>query len=367
VQTETNGTPIAVNGRVYFTSRTDLYCLGNPKAKPEAVNYPPLPAETPYKDTAVAGARLYPAEIVARPGETVKFKVVFVDANGREVKSNLSDTPQWTIVTPMKTPTGAQPPPLAGKLTGTITEGTLELEKNPSQQGYVEFKVGTISARGRVRVAPQLPYRTDFDKAPAASSPAGWINTNGKFIVHRFPDGNQALMKVNSDARPPVAKAIGYVTLPDASDYTVAADIMGTEVRGKLPDAGLVNSRYVLVLDGKIDPELHKHTVRITSWEARPRINFGVAFDWQPNTWYSAKLVVEQKGNSALIRGKVWKKGDAEPTDWTISFEDPFPNRNGAGGIYGYIPNVYENPDGSILPGSELYFDNLSITPNSKK
>ena len=42
---ETNGTPIAVNGHVYFTTRTDLYCLGDPKAKAECGKYTPLAPE----------------------------------------------------------------------------------------------------------------------------------------------------------------------------------------------------------------------------------------------------------------------------------------------------------------------------------
>ncbi len=362
IQTETNGTPIAVNGRVFFTSRSELYCLGDPKTKAVGATYPPMPAETPYSDAAVAGARLFPAEATAKPGETVKFQVVFVDANGRAVPTAPAVNGEWMIVTPAKTPTGAMPPPLAGKL----ENGTLTLEKNPSQQGYVEFKMGTMTARARVRVAPQLPAKTDFDKAPDGSSPAGWVNTNGKFLVKKLPDGNQVLSKVNNDARPPLAKAIGYITTPDASDYTIQADFYGTLVRGKLPDAGLVNSRYSLVFDGKPDTNLNKHTVRITSWEARPRVNVVVAYDWQPDTWYTAKFAVEQKEKTALVRGKVWKKGEAEPTDWTISFEDPFPNRKGAAGLYGYIPNVQEN-NGKIDPGSELFFDNLSITPNTAK
>lgn len=362
IQTETNGTPIAVNGRVFFTNRTDLYCLGDPKTKPVGATYPPMPAETPYKPNAVAGARLFPAEITAKPGTEVKFAVVFVDENGREVKPELDAKTQWTIVTPAKTPAGAQPPPLAGKLDGSAIDGTLTLEKNPSQQGYVEFKTGAITARGRVRVAPQLPFKADFDKAPDGSSPGGWVNTNGKFLVKKLPDGN-VLSKVNTDARPPLAKAIAYISTPDASNYTVQADFFGTQVRGKLPDAGLVNSRYSLVFDGKPDTDLKQHTVRITSWEARPRINVAVAYDWQPDTWYTAKFIVEQKEKTALVRGKVWKKGEAEPAAWTVSFEDPFPNRNGAAGLYGYIPNV-QDVGGVIQPGSELFFDNLSIAPN---
>lgn len=363
VQTETNGTPIAVNGRVYFTSRAELICLGDKNAKPSPVKYKPLPPETPFKEGAVAGARLYPAEVTAHPGATVKLDVVYVDENGREVKpANAGAEAEWEIVTPAKTPTGAQPPPLVAKLTGNATQGTVTLAPNPpSQQGYVSFKAGEVTARGRIRVAPVLPYRNDFDKAPDGSSPAGWVNTNGKYLVKKLPDGNGVLMKVNTDARPPLAKANAYITEPSASDYAVQADIMGTEVRGKLPDGGLINSRYSLVLDGKPDPELGKRTLRLTSWEARPRINEVAAFDWQPNTWYTAKLVVEPKGKGAVVRGKVWKKGEPEPDKWTLSFEDPFPTVRGAGGLYGYVPNVLDND-----PGSELYFDNLGITPSGK-
>ncbi|MBY0456288.1 MAG: PQQ-binding-like beta-propeller repeat protein, partial [Gemmataceae bacterium] len=198
VQTETNGTPIAVNGRVYFTTRTDLFCLGTPDAKPGEAQYPPMPAESEFKaDGPVAGARVFPAEVTAEPGATLKFQVIYFDANGRELKAPADAKAEWSIATPAKTPTGAQPPPLAGKVEGTATDGTVVLEKNPSQQGYVDVKVGAFTARTRIRVAPKVGFKADFDKAPDGSSPAGWVNTNGKFLVKKLPDGNQVLSKVN--------------------------------------------------------------------------------------------------------------------------------------------------------------------------
>jgi outer membrane protein assembly factor BamB len=122
---ETNGTPIAVNGRLYFTTRTDLYCIGDPKAKVEEVKYTPLPEETPFKENAIAGVRLFPAEVHAKPGEKVTFKVVYFDANGREVKDNRPSPPaKWTLPAP-PIPKGAMtgPPPLQG----TIANGILAL------------------------------------------------------------------------------------------------------------------------------------------------------------------------------------------------------------------------------------------------
>lgn len=368
LQTETNGTPIAVNGRVYFTTRTDLYCLGDPAAKVEEVKYPAEPAESEFKPNAIAGARLFPAEVTAKPGETVKFTVVLVDANGREVKSNLPDpAAEWSLPLPAKTPAGAQPPALQGKVEGNTAGGTLTLTPVPSQQGYVEAKVAGQTARARVRVAPQLPIKLDFEKAPDGSSPGGWVNTNGKFNVQKLPDGNLVLAKVNTDARPPIAKANAYLTTPEVGNYTIQADILGTLVRRVQPDAGVINSRYSFILDGKVDPDSKKRQVRLGSWEARPRVDIRADFDWQPDTWYTLKLTVEPKEKTALVRAKVWKKGDAEPEKWTIEFDDPNPTRHGAAGLYGYVANVSEAPNGAPLPGSDIFFDNISITPNSKK
>ncbi len=359
---ETNGTPIAVNGRIYFTTRTDLYCIGYPDARPAAEPYRPLPEETPHDPKAVAGVRLYPADVTLAPGGKVQFEVVFHDANGRTVPAPPGEG-TWSLPLPPKTPSGAQPPALQG----TIAAGRLTVGPQPSQQGYVEFRHGNFAARARVRVAPTIPYRQDFDKLPEGGVPAGWVNTAGKFFVKKLPDGNLVLAKVNTDSRPPLAKANAYITTPDAANYTIQADIMGTLVRNKLPDIGLVNSRYNLILDGKIDPALGKKTLRITSWEARPRINHGIPFDWEPNVWYTARLRVEQRPNSALVRGKVWKKGTPEPEQWTIAFEDPNPNRNGAAALYGYVSNVAPRTDGPPLPGSEIYYDNVMITPNDQK
>jgi len=357
VYSETNGTPIAVNGHIYFVSAASLWCLGLPNTKPEAVKYPPLPEETPYKDDAVAGARLFPADVVLKSGAKAKFQVVYVDANGREVKSP-SAPAAWSIPLPAKTPTGAQPPALVGK----IDSGELTVGPVPTQQGYVDFESAGIKARARVRVAALVPWKQDFEKAPEGSSPGGWVNTNGKFTVVKLPDGNMALMKNNTDPRPPLAKANAFITLPDAANYTIQADLMGTQVREGMADFGIINSRYTLVLDGKTDPDSKKRQVRLFSWEARPRIVRVDDFDWQPEVWYTAKLAIEQKEKTAIVRGKVWKRGEAEPEAWTVEFEDPSPNREGSAGLYGYVTNA-----SASQPGANCYYDNIAITPNAKK
>ena len=362
IYSETNGTPIAVNGHVYFVSAASLWCLGLPDAgTPEPAKYKPMPEETPYKEGAVAGVRLFPADVVLKPGEKTQFKVVYVDANGREVKDTRTEKKEaWSIAIPAKTPTGAQPPPLVGELTQT---GELTIAKPPTappaQQGYIEFTSDEFKApRARVRVAPSIMWKQDFEKSPAGSSPAGWVNANGKFTVEKLEDGNLVLSKGNTDPRPPLAKANAFITLPDSANYTIQADLMGTEVRGGLADFGLINARYSFVLDGKTDPDSKQRQLRLISWEARPRITKVLDFHWQPNVWYTAKLAIEHKEKTAIVKAKVWEKGKPEPAAWTMELEDPSPNRVGSAGLYGYVTN-----SSATAPGANAYYDNIIIAP----
>ena len=398
---ETNGTPIAVNGRLYFVTRTDLFCVGDPKTKPESGTYTPLAAETAFDPAAKpVGLRIFPAELTAHPGDRVPLKLVFLDANGREVKPAAAGDVAWTLPAPPAPPapkteppkkdgaatsngavtepkTAAQepkapaepkppaakgPPPLQGKVTGDSAGATLELAAAPpAQHGYAQAQAGELTARTRVRVAPRLPYRQDFTNVPAGAIPGGWVNAQGKFSVVQLPDGNKVLSKFNLSGPQPVVKANTYITTPDSAGYTMEADVMGTEVRGKLADGGIIASRYTLVLDGKTDPELNSRTVRLVSWEARPRLNLGVPFNWTPGTWYQMKLTVEVKDKTATVRGKVWKKGDPEPEKWTVEFEDTNPTVSGSAGLYGYVSNATVGE-----AGAAFYYDNVAVTPAAK-
>ncbi len=360
VPNETNGTPIAVNGRVYFTTRTHLYCVGDAKAKVEEVKYTPMPQETPFKENAIAGVRLFPADVSARPGDKVQFQVVYYDENGRTVKDNRpSPKANWTLPTPPLPKGATKPPP---PLQGTIENGGLTLATLPGQQGTVAFESGGLTASARVRVVPQIPYTQNFDKLPPGAAPGGWVNTTVKYLAKQLEDKNVVLSKLNTEARPPLARVNGYITAPNSTDYTIQTDIRGTLVRNRLPDMGLVNCRYTCSLDGKTDLDTGKRSLRLTSWDSRPRFNVGVDFDWQPGEWYTLKFTVDQAEKAAVLRAKVWKRGEKEPEKWTIEFTDPSPNREGAAGLYGYVTNASEGE-----AGSEIYYDNVSVTPNKPK
>ena len=64
------------------------------------------------------------------------------------------------------------------------------------------------------------------------------------------------------------------------------------------------------------------------------------------------KLQAKVQGDRAVVRGKLWPRGEAEPDAWLITAEDPSPNRSGSPGLYGNA-NV-----------CEIHLDNISVTPN---
>ena len=44
------------------------------------------------------------------------------------------------------------------------------------------------------------------------------------------------------------------------------------------------------------------------------------------------KMMVEIADDKAIIHGKVWRTGESEPAEWTITAEDPLPKSRGKPG-----------------------------------
>jgi outer membrane protein assembly factor BamB len=356
---ETNGTPAVANGCVYLATLDDIYCVSKTgyRRDPNAAGAAAAGAAAPpATDTKVTHIQVEPADVLLHPGDKAGFKVRGFNANGEFVK----EVPgAWTLPAPTPPPPppgakpaapGAGPPPLRGTITPA---GELTVDaKVPAQQGYVEAAADGLKSRARVRVAPTLPYKQDFERVPVGAVPAGWVNAAGKYAVVD-QSGNKVLKKLAESSNPAFSKANAYITAPNASDYTIQADVSATRVRGGLPDAGLVANRYSLVLRGGTGE------LRIVAWEALPRLQKDIPFPWKEGVWYTMKFTVEAHGDTAKVRGKVWPRGEKEPDAWTIEVEDPFPNREGSAALYGYSSNVLEGEH-----GSEAFFDNVTITPN---
>jgi outer membrane protein assembly factor BamB len=373
---EVAGNPAVANGRVFFLTGNEIYCIGKKDHKAKADPIPPPPKEAPVGEPAQV--QLVPADLTLQPGDSARLFVHVLDKNGREV-STAHVTGAWSLPQPPPYPKAKLlPPRLQGviepgatklvahsdskKETITYQGATLTVSKAlPSQQGLVLFHAGTLgTATARVRVAPRLPYTQDFEKLPDGTAPPGWVNTQNKFFVATLKDGSKVLRRNNAIPSPLVAQANAYIGLPDMTNYTIEADVMGTKIEvGKswyMPEIGIGANRYTLALWGNYQ------RLRLTSWEAIPRVDMPMEYRWEPDTWYHLKLTVQVDGDKAIARGKVWKRGEAEPKKWSVEVVDPTPNRSGA-------PTLYSRITGFVgtNPGNQAYFDNVRIYPNPKQ
>jgi outer membrane protein assembly factor BamB len=359
-QREINGSLAVSSGRLYFTTEEGFYCIGTAQGRSEAAKS--TPAER-IAVRAVGHILVTPGDVLLRPGETVTFAVRVYDPRGNLLDENDAGNEKtaWSLPLPPLPPTtpGQPPPNQPPALKGEIKDGKLTVDPNTrAQAGYVEAKVGNVTGRARVRVMPPLPLNIDFTPMPIGAVPGGWINAAGKYIVVE-ENGNKMLKKRADNANSLLANARTYFGPPDASNYTIEADLMCTERRRFRPTMGVINSRYMLWLDGQ------KDRLWVSSWEANHRIEARTDFKLKPGEWYRFKLEVFLEGERGVARGKVWPRGEKEPADWLLRIEDPIPNKSGSPGLYGYAYGIPNDPEQALkTPGAEVFYDNVKVTPN---
>ena len=264
---------------------------------------------------------LTPAETLTS-GDPVAFSVIGFDADGKQTSA--IGAIEW-----MKT-----------GLTGALQNSTFTPDKSASAHaGTVTIQSGDMKATARVRVIPSLPWSEDFEAIELEKIPTHWIGATGKFFV-REKDGNKILVK------PPAQRGLDrsnvYIGPATMKNYQIQVDLMGTRHKRKLPDMGLIANRYTLDMQGR-----HQR-LQIRSWASDLRMAKTIDFAWETDVWYTMKMMVEITDDKAIIRGKVWRTGESEPAGWTITAEDPLPNREGSPGIYGYSP-------------ADIYYDNLKV------
>jgi outer membrane protein assembly factor BamB len=374
---EVSGNPAVADGRVYFLTQYEIYCIGkkNHTAKPDPI--PPQPKEPPLGEPAQV--QVVPADVTLQPGDHAHVFIHVLDKLGRELgKAKVEG--EWSLPIPPPYPKAKKsPPPLKGSLetntcksvirsspgkgsavVGTWNGATVTADATvPAQQGIVVFASKLGKATVRVRVAPRLPYAQNFDKLPDMVAPPGWVNAQGKVFVTTLKDGSKVVRRNNTVSSPLVARTNAYIGLPHMTNYTIEADVMGSKIEtGKewhMPDIGVGAHRYTLALWGNIQ------RLRLTSWEAIPRVDQSVDFPWQPGVWYHMKLTVQVEGDKAVAHGKVWRRGETEPKDWTVEYTDSTPNREGCPTLYGYVTGFVGDQ-----PGTLVYHGNVRIYPNHK-
>jgi outer membrane protein assembly factor BamB len=308
-------------GRLYFTAEDGLYCLGK-KDVPFEVRASPVeggPEPAPAGATAAA-VRVVPAEVIGVAGEAVSFEAWVFDERGRFIGK---ESAQWSL----------------DGLSGEISaEGTLRSPR-ATTAGRVKAVVGDLEASAQVRLFGPLPWSFDFEDGEI---PGHWIGVGRRFdVVER--GGSPRLHK--PPLRAGLSRSSIFIGPADMKGYTVEADLLGTRRGRRMPDMGVINQGYTLDVMGR-----HQR-LQIRTWAAHLEKSVNVPFAVEADTWYRAKLRVDVEGEKGTVRGKVWKKGEGEPEEWSITYEDPIVVPAGSPGIYGDSP-------------IDIYYDNVTVKVN---
>jgi outer membrane protein assembly factor BamB len=369
---EVTASPIAWNGLLYLTTGARLYCLGATAPSSPSAGAPvaSLPARISAATRAPAGepawVQVVPAEAQIAAGATVKLQARLFDAAGRFVK----ETPAEFSAT-----------------AGTVSaDGGYTAPAGAHAAAVVTAKVGGLEGKARIRSMPPLPWTFDFEEIPLAADPKTgamrgepplpWVGMRYRHVVRKV-DGSQCLVKVTTI--PKGTRSQGWIGPIDLHDYVVQADFRAQETgvekpgdpkvaasgdsdadaftkafgnpaaleKARMPDMGLIAQRYTLDLMGA------SQRLQLRSWPPQVATHFSktIPFSWEAGRWYTVKFEARTKGSNAALRGKVWPRGELEPTAWTIEAVHEAGNLQGSPGFFGNSKD------------SEIYIDNVSISP----
>ena len=328
---EIYGSPAIANGRIYFVTRDRTICIGSAEGTPSIGAIPAMPAENETSDE-IATLLMTPCEIVLRAGESQEFTLKAYDANGNFIKA----IPAADIV-------------LSEQLQNTLSvDGnriTAANDLDHSIAGNFTCTVDDIVAGGRVRAYNRdKVWKWSFDGYKPMQVPSTWIRAFAKLKPEKVPGTDEmALLSGGLDAVRGRPSHMVWMGTPDMTNYTVQADVYFTEQNRRLSSLGVTANRYNLIIKG------NNSKLELQSWAAHLRLGSSQRFIAEPDTWYTMKIAVKVNDDqSATVMGKVWKRDDDEPEDWTIKATDPRGNKNGAPGLYMYSM-------------ADSYFDNIVI------
>jgi outer membrane protein assembly factor BamB len=314
------GSVAVAYGRIYFTTEEGLYCLGRKGApfKPAKGKVAAPPVPPPPVDAKAARLAIVPAEVIGKAGEPVSFEAWAFDAKGVFLRKEKAT---WSL------------DGLGGEISA---EGRLTTPATATTAGKVKAIVGELSTTTQARFFAPLPWTFDFEAGPV---PRHWLGAGPRFKVSEHSGGKRL-------HKPPVESGLQRATVfigpPTLSGYTVEADVLVTKQGRRVGDIGLINQGYTIDLLGK------KEELQLRTWAAELDKATTIPFTAQPDTWYRMKLRVDVTADKGTARGKVWKKGDPEPAEWTISLDDPIAIKEGSPGLY-------------ADSATDLYWDNISV------
>jgi hypothetical protein len=343
------GAPTIAGGRIYVHTTERLYCFGDPDAATTVAQAWDADAPAPQPGPAVR-LQVVPGDVLLHPDQSVAVEVRALDARGNRVDGTgaveLSPSPGLGVELVSSQVSDGGEPMFAGH------ELAVPRDAKPGA-GVVKAQAGELTGSMRVRIVPTLAYSEDFegfelseseDGVAMAHPPGFWLGGRPKWDV-RDVDGTKALSKTLHT--PLFQRAITFFGHPDASGYTMQADIRTEGNRRTMSSAGLIHQRYLVLLKGN-----HQELEVSSNVE---RLKETVPFRWKPDVWYTMKTEVGERdgGPAGYVRAKVWPRDEPEPDDWSITVELNNVHTHGAPGLLGFAPQSRYR----------VYVDNLRVTP----
>ncbi|MFM8413489.1 MAG: PQQ-binding-like beta-propeller repeat protein [Planctomycetota bacterium] len=365
---EVTASPIAADGLLYLVTGARIYCLGAKDAQPGTAKVRPTRAETVSAATTgpagePAWVQVLPAEAQIAAGQTLPLRVRLYDAAGRFVKES---------------------PAEFSATAGTVTaDGRYTAPAGAHAAALVTAKVGGLEGRARIRSMPPLPWRFDFEDVTLAADPKTgvvkgepplpWIGMRYRHVV-REVEGSKCLVKVTTI--PKGTRSQGWIGPIGLHDYSIQADLRAAESgvgppgdpatpatdsdadafakafgtpaaleKARMPDMGLIAQRYTLDMVGAAQQ------LQLRSWPPQVATHFSktIPFAWEAGRWYTMKFEARTRAGDAVLRGKVWPRGEPEPEAWTIQAVHAAGNLQGSPGFFGNSKD------------SEIFIDNVSV------
>lgn len=207
-------------------------------------------------------------------------------------------------------------------------------------------------------IDPTASWEEAFDGLATGTNLPGWVDTAGNnsmsesdslFSVVDF--GNDRVLSTNSS----VTNIHSHYTSGDSGSWS------NYELRGRMriSDAGggIGVTAYSLYDSADVYYRLRRYSGVDFELAMHPGISCedsGTGVSASPDTWYSFALRVEPSGGANLVRAKVWRQGDAEPSAWQATCTDGSANRPNSGTV------------GVWSMGSGVkYWDDLHVVPLS--
>jgi outer membrane protein assembly factor BamB len=372
---EVTASPIAWNGRIYLTTGERLLCLGT------STGAEPAPATTAAGDTGTVAQRTARATSAGTPGEAAWVQIVPAEAQiaagaTLPLEARLFDAAGRFIRT--------APAEFTTTVGAVAADGTYTAPPGKHAAAIVTAKVGALAGKARIRSMPPLPWKFDFEDIALAADPKGgpsrgepplpWIGMRYRHVV-REVDGSKCLVKITTI--PKGTRSQGWMGPITLHDYRIRADLRAAESgvgkpgdpatpgagtsdadafakafgnpaaleKARMPDMGLIAQRYTLDLMGA------SQQLQVRTWPPQVATHFAktIPFSWEAGRWYTVVLEATTQGSTAVLRGKVWPRGEPEPAAWTIEATHEGGNLQGSPGFFGNSKD------------SEIFIDNVVV------